>query len=262
MPAENEVRALTRGLRILEILASNRKEGGLSLSEIAREAGLAKSSTHRLLRTLVLNGYARQRVENNENYFASLKLLILANQIMQATGLNEIVRSHLDFLAKTTGETVHFVLLDDNELVYVDKVDSPNPIRMYSQIGNCPPMHCTGVGKVVLAFLPENQRETLLGTYDLKRYTKNTITDRHELSMHLQQVREQGYAIDDEEHEEFVRCIAMPLFTRNGQVIGSVSISAVSYRVNLADLQRWQPLLAEQVKQLNTELLHYLDWYA
>jgi IclR family KDG regulon transcriptional repressor len=261
MTAENEVRALSRGLQILEILADSRQAGGFSLSEIARRSGLAKSSTHRLLRTLVLNGYVRQGVANNENYFASFKLLTLANQVIQDTGLHTITRSHLEFLANTTGETVHLVLLDNHSLVYIDKVDSPSPIRMYSQIGNRPPLHCTGVGKAVLAFLPEQQRDALLEGDDLKRYTENTITDHDELRAHLQQIREQGYAIDDGEHEEYVRCIAVPLLARSGHVVGSVSISAVSYCVDLAVLQSWYPILSDRVRQLSIELLHYFDWY-
>ena len=262
MAAENEVHALTRGLHLLEILANNRQAGGLSLTDIAHKAGLAKSSTHRLLRTLVLNGYVRQGTAHNENYFASLKLVTLANQIIQDTGLSTITRTHLEFLANVTGETVHLVLLDNNAPVYIDKIDPPNPIRMYSQIGDRPPLHCTGVGKAVLAFLPKEQQDVLIDGNELQQYTQTTITDPDVLRAHLQQIRAQGYAVDDGEHEEYVRCIAVPLFARTRQVVGSVSISAVSYRVSLEDLRDWYPLLADRAQHLNAELLHYLDWYA
>jgi DNA-binding IclR family transcriptional regulator len=258
MAFESEVRALSRGLHILEILTSHSQ--GLSLSGIARESGLAKSSTHRLLQTLIINGYVRQDTQNSDNYFPSFKLLTLSSQLIQATDFTVIAHPHLEFLAKMTGETVHLVLLNHDHAVYVAKVESPNPIRMYSQIGNRAPLHCTGVGKAILAFFPE-ERQNLVLNRDLTRYTANTLTDPGELRTHLDQIRCQGYAIDNGEHEENVRCIAMPLLKSAGQVVGAVSIAAVSYRVDLPTLESWQPRLAEHVRQLNTELAHCLDGY-
>jgi IclR family KDG regulon transcriptional repressor len=258
MTFESEVRALSRGLHILEILASHSQ--GLSLSAIARKSGLAKSSTHRLLQTLIMNGYVRQDTENSDNYFPSFKLLTLSSQLIQHTDLTVIAHPHLEFLAEMTGETVHLVLLDHDHAVYVAKVESPNPIRMYSQIGHRAPLHCTGVGKAILAFMPEEHQNAVLKG-DLPRYTANTLSDPGALRAHLEQIRCHGYAIDNGEHEENVRCIAMPLLTSAGRVVGAVSIAAVSYRVDLPTLESWQPLLAEHVHQLNTELAHYLDCY-
>lgn len=252
------VRALARGLLILEILAAAPQ--GLPLSEIANHANLSKSSTHRLLRTLMHCGYVLQN--SNETYFASLKLLTLSSQLTQQASLGAIARPHLEYLAQTTGETAHLVLLDRDTAIYIEKVESPNPIRMYSQIGRRAPLHCTGVGKAILAFLSPERLEAILANYKLTRHTPNTITDPHELRRHLAEIRERGYAIDDNEHEENVCCIAAPLFARNGQVVGAVSISAVSYRVNLDTLHSWWPLLREEVKQLNVELQHLLDRYA
>ncbi len=159
-----------------------------------------------------------------------------------------------------TGETVHLVLLDQDQAVYVAKVESPNPIRMYSQIGNRAPLHCTGVGKAILAFLP-SERQDLVLKGDLRRHTAHTLVDPDTLRAHLDQIRRQGYAIDNEEHEDNVRCIAMPLVSTGGQVAGAISIAAVSYRVDVPTLESWYPPLAEHVRQLNIELAHYLDWY-
>ena len=258
MTLESEVRALSRGLHILEILAAHSK--GLSLSVIAQRSGLAKSSTHRLLQTLIMNGYVRQDTHNSNTYFPSFKLLTLSSQLIQDTDLTAIAHPHLDSLARMTGETVHLVLLDQDQAVYVAKVESPNPIRMYSQIGNRAPLYCTGVGKAILAFLPPEQQDLVLKG-DLRRYTAHTLIDPDTLRAHLDQIRRQGYATDDEEHEDNVRCIAMPLVSNGGQVAGAISIAAVSYRVDLPTLESWQPSLAEHVRQLNIELAHYLDWY-
>jgi len=258
MTLESEVRALSRGLLILEILASHSR--GLPLSTIARESGLAKSSTHRLLQTLIMNGYVRQDAYHSDHYLPSFKLLTLSSQLIQDTDLSVIAHPHLEFLANMIGETVHLVLLDQDHAVYVAKVESPNPIRMYSQIGNRAPLHCTGVGKAILAFMPTERQELVLNG-ELRPYTSHTLTDPYKLRAHLEQIRQQGYAVDNGEHEENVRCIAMPLLTSAGRVAGAVSIAAVSYRVDLPTLESWQPLLAERVHQLNAELVHHLDYY-
>jgi IclR family KDG regulon transcriptional repressor len=258
MALESEVRALSRGLLILEILAAHSQ--GLSLSAIARKSGLAKSSTHRLLQTLLINGYVRRDARNSDHYFPSFKLLTLSSQLIQDTDFVMIAHPHLEVLARVTGETVHLVLLDHDQAVYVAKVESPNPIRMYSQIGNRAPLHCTGVGKAILAFLPKERQNAVLKG-DLSRHTDNTLTDPGELRAELDHIRRQGYAIDNGEHEDNVLCIAMPLLSRAGQVVGAVSIAAVSYRVDLCTLESWQPLLLEHVNQMNTELAHYLDCY-
>jgi DNA-binding IclR family transcriptional regulator len=251
-----KVRALSRGLCLLEVLAA--APNGLSLSEIAREANLSKSSTHRLLQTLVMNGYILQD-PNGGHYHLSFKLLELSSYLIQDTNLNMVARPHLEHLAQNTGETVHLVLLDHNTAVYVEKVESPNPIRMYSRIGMRAPLHCTGIGKAILAFLPSERRDTLINHRELKRYTKNTITDPEELHTHLAEIRKCGYSTDDGEHEEHVRCIAAPLFARNGQVVGAMSIAAISYRVDMTTLLSWWPSLNEHASQLNTELIHYFE---
>ena len=107
-----------------------------------------------------------------------------------------MARPILDDLAKTTGETVHLVLLDKDTAIYVEKVESPNAIRMYSQIGKRAPLHCTGVGKAIFAFLPTEQRETLLAA-ELERFTNNTITDPDVICSQLAQIRQCGYAVED-----------------------------------------------------------------
>ena len=255
---ETGVRALSRGLRLLEILAQ--APDGLPLARITAKAGLSKSSAHRLLQTLILNGYAI-RDRTNGLYFPSLKLLQLSSALIQQTNLHVVATPHLEELADLTGETVHLVLWDGEQAVYVEKVESPNPIRMYSNIGNRVPLHCTGVGKAILAHLPPEKLDAIVQSGPLPRFTGHTITDPQALRDHLAQIRQRGYAVDDGEHEEHVRCIAAPLFARNGRVVGAISIAAVSYRVDLDTLQSWWPSLKEHADQLNVELMHYFERY-
>ena len=254
----DEVRALTRGLRLLEILAADPE--GLALVNISEKAKLSKSSTHRLLQTLLLNGYAMQD-PSSRYYLPSYKLLSLCTNMIRDTDLYVVAHPHLEELARFTGETVHLVLLDNGDAVYVDKVESPNAIRMYSKVGMRAPLHCTGVGKAILAQLPEEKLGLLIENGDLERYTDNTITDPVELHAHLGEIRERGFAVDDGEHEEQIRCIAAPLLARNSQVVGAMSIAAVSYRVDLPKLCSWWPRLRTHVDQLNTKLIHYFDRY-
>jgi IclR family transcriptional regulator, KDG regulon repressor len=257
MVAKDEVRALSRGLQLLEILVS--KPEGMSLTHVAHEMDLAKSSVHRLLQTLVHNGYVCQKTnQNNRHYYASFKLLTLSNKLVEDVSLSEISQPHLEQLAHASGETVHLVLWDQSNVVYIEKVEAPNPIRMYSRIGNHAPLHCTGVGKAVFAFLPEEQRERLL-QQNFTRYTDNTLIDPDALRQNFEQIRVQGYAVDDGEHEEHVLCIAVPLFTRDNKVAGAISIAAVSYRMELAKLLALQPMLSEHAQQLSIELAHFFD---
>lgn len=253
-----EVRALSRGLRLLEILAS--EPAGLALAEITQQAQLSKSSAHRLLQTLVHNGYVAQETTTGR-YHPSLKLLRLSSQLVDEASLAEVVHPHLSHIAEVTRETVHLVLLDHDDPVYVEKVESPNPIRMYSKIGMRVPLHCTGVGKAILAYLPEERLQQLVDNGRLERFTENTITNPEALRRHLAEVRRQGYAIDDGEHEEPVRCIAAPLFARDRQVVGAVSIAAVSYRVDVETLRGWWPVLQSHAEQLNAELIPFFDRY-
>ena len=252
------MRALVRGLRVLEIM--NDAPRGLPLNRIAEESGLSKSSAHRLAQTLVQEGYLFQNHESG-HYFPSLKVLRLGQKLIEDTDLMAVSRPHLQRLSRETGETAHLVLLDRDAIVYVDKVESNNPIRMYSRIGLRAPAHCTGAGKAILAFLSPERIEAVLGDRPLERYTDSTITDRHKLRIHLSEIRERQYSIDDGEHEDQVRCLATPLFGSNGEPAGAVSIAAVSYRVDLETLIGWWPLLRERSLALSADLSHYFDRY-
>jgi len=253
-----EVRALTRGLRLLEILAA--EPAGLALTEITQLAQLSKSSAHRLLQTLIHNGYVSQE-SSSGRYRPSLKLLQLGSQLAEQASLASLAHPHLSQIAEFTGETVHLVVLEGDDAVYVAKVESPSPIRMYSKIGMRVPLHCTGVGKAILAHLPEDRLLQLADNGRLQRFTDNTITDPAALRRHLADVRRRGYAIDNGEHEEPVRCIAAPLFARDRRVVGAMSIAAVSYRVDLKTLRGWWPLLRSHAEQLNAKLVPYFDRY-
>lgn len=247
-------RALSRGLQIIDILAEGRD--GLGLTEIARQAGLSKSSTHRLLHTLAQDGFVTQD-DDSSHYRLSLKLLWLASNLVDGLGLDQLIQPLLEELARTTRETVHMALLDGNMAVYVEKIDSPSSIRMYSRVGKRVPLHCTGLGKAILAHLPKERVQEIIAIEGLPRRTANTITKPKALSEHLALIRSRGYALDEEEHEEGIRCIAAPLFDRQNRVVGALSITALAFRVDRDLLLSWWPQLRDCAQKVNTVLQHH-----
>lgn len=225
----SSTRALSRGLNLIGILA--RSTGGLPLSTLARRAQLSKSSAHRLLHTLVREGL----------------------------GLDRLVRPVLEELAHATHETVHMALLDGDVAVDVDKIESPHAIRrMYSRVGKRVPFHCTGTGKAMLAHLPEARARTILSDEGMPRRTAHTIVESGRLFQHLATVRSQGYALDDEEHEEGIRCIASPVFDRERQVVGAISIATLTYRVNRRTLLSFWPRLREAAEKATVIFQHHM----
>lgn len=253
MEQRQSTRALSRGLQIIDILAQSRD--GLGVSDIARRSGLSKSSTHRLLQTLAQEGFIAQDGDSSR-YRLSLKLLWLASSLVDGLGLDQLVRPLLEELAAATRETVHMAMLDGNMAVYVVKIDSPNSIRMYSRVGRPVPLHCTGLGKAILAHLPDERAREIVAAEGLSRRTVNTITEPKALFDHLAQVRARGYALDEEEHEEGVRCIAAPVFDHENRVAGAVSITALAFRIERDRLLSWWPQLRECAQKV-TAVLQY-----
>ncbi|MDQ4078217.1 MAG: IclR family transcriptional regulator, partial [Chloroflexota bacterium] len=202
------VRAVARALDLLEIIC--KAEHPLSVQEATERSGLAISTTHRLLRTLMECGYVEQN-EHSREYEPGLKIFELAHAVTQRLFVIEQAKRTMDELAATCNETVHLAVLDHDEVVYLDKRESQRPVRMYSAVGKRGPAYCTGVGKVLLAYLPPEQLHHYLSSVELNHHTERTITDRDELRNHLLAVREQGVAIDDREHEDAIRCVACPV---------------------------------------------------
>jgi IclR family acetate operon transcriptional repressor len=245
--------SLSRGLELLTILADANE---LPLAEIARRAGLSKSSTHRLLHTLIQAGFVT-RAEPAGHYRLGLKLLRLASSYVGTSGLEQLVVPQLEALAQHTQETVHMALLDGQVAVYVAKIDSPNAIRMYSRVGRQVPYYCTGLGKAILAHLPEAQAADILTCTVFQAHTPHTLTTAAALQRDLELIRARGYALDEEEHELGIRCIAAPLFGRNRRVSGGISITGITFRVTPEQLLVWWPPLRECAQYVSTVLEHH-----
>jgi DNA-binding IclR family transcriptional regulator len=233
----NLVQTIERASSILDTLGESPQ--GISIRELSDKIRLPKGTTHRLLSSLSYFGYVRQDLKT-KNYFLGLKLVELGNLLLSQLDLRKEAEPLLRDLAERTKETVHMVFLDRNEIVYIEKVETdhnPSGLRMASRVGLRNPAHSCAVGKVLLAHVSEEEADQVIKEKGLVKRTENTITDSKQLKEHLKLVRTQGYAIDDEENERGVRCVAAPIFNEVGKAVAAISISTPAFRVTKKVMQ-------------------------
>lgn len=253
---EGAVQSVDRSLIILEELA--RHKNGCGVTTLANILGLHKSTTHRLLMSLLNRGYVKQDLETN-NYCLGTKILLLAGSLLESMDLRNIARPYIQDLANRTQEIVHLAVLDGEEAVYIDKVESlrANTIRIYSQIGKRVPLHCTGVGKVLLCDMDFNRVKALVKEDDMTYYTPNTITNHKDFEAELKKIKAQGYGFDEIEHEEGIRCVAAPIYDRYGKVIASISIAGPTIYITKERVPELVQQITETTKMISYQLGHF-----
>lgn len=223
MEEKNPIQVADRLFQTLELLAEN---GTMGLMNISETMELNKSTTHRILNSLIYMGYAKQDDETGK-YELTMKLVRLSNQIMGRVDMIQIVRPYLRQLVDITNETVHFVKMEGVDAVYIDKVESySNAAQMVSRIGSRTPLYCSGVGKSIMAELKEREVKNIWDVSSITGRTPNTITDFRKFKACLKEIKEKGYALDNEENEIGVRCIAVSLSEIDGNDKYAFSISA------------------------------------
>lgn len=221
MGEKNGVQSVERIFALIEQLAAH--PTGASLQRLAQDTGLAKSTVHRLLASLVGLGYVSQD-ENAGRYRLTLKMFELSSGIVNSMDIMGVAKAHLERLAQRTGEAVHLVIRDGQDIVYIYKTES-GPMRMSSRVGLRSPLYCTGVGKAILATLPSGEVEAVWANSRPQKLTGRTVTDLPHLQAQLAEVRANGYAIDDEENELGVRCVALAIPGADGRADTAFSIS-------------------------------------
>ena len=246
---ETQVQSVVRTLQILEALAS---EGELGLTDLAEQVGVHKSTLFRFMRTLCDLGYAR-RDPDTERFSLTLKVFELGSSVYARVDLVKLASPFLLRLSATTQETVHLAILDGGRLVYLSKIESTRSLRvaMQSRVGLTAPAYCTGVGKALLAFAETDILDAYLATCDFVRHTEKTIPDRLKLLAELQMIRNRGWAVDDEEHERGVRCVAAPVRNRDGAVIAALSISGPTLRLTQDRLDTVRSLVCEAAEEIS-----------
>ncbi len=240
-----------RALSILEAVCQ--AEGSASLHDLSESVGLNKVTVHRLLRALQSDGFVVQDPVSR-HYLPGLRLFELTYQVIAKMELKTVAEPEIQALSREVNETVHLAVLDDGDVVYLDKKETQHTIRMYSAIGKRGPAHCTGVGKVLLAYLPGQQLEEIVQRKGLRVYTDNTISTLERLNQHLAVVREKGYAIDDAEHESEVMCVAAPIRDSTRQVVAAVSITVPSLRCSREQIEAKAPLVQETARRISRKM--------
>jgi len=228
------INSVLRAARILESFSFQKP--AYTNSELSKVLGLNRSTVTRLLYSLERAGFLERNGKTRE-YRLTHRLFRIGSVYINQVSLHTEAMPLLLNLASWCKETVHLAVLNDGEVFYLDKVESPQSIGMRSRIGNKSPAYATGVGKVMLAYLDEGILEAYLKSTKLKAHTTKTITDSVTLRKHLRKIREQGYAIDTGEHEADVKCIAAPVRGENGDVIAGISISGPVFRINQEEVE-------------------------
>ncbi len=219
----NLVQTIERASSILDILGQSPQ--GISIRELSAKIKLPKGTTHRLLSSLSYFGYVRQDPKTR-NYLLGFKLVELGNLLLNQLDLRKEAEPFLKDLAERTKETVHIVILDK-----VETDQHTSGLRMASRVGLRNPAHSCAVGKVLLADLSKEALNNFVKEKGLPKRTENTITNFTQLKEHLNLVRGQGYAIDDEENEKGIRCVAAPIRNEAGRAVAAVSISGPAFQV-------------------------------
>ena len=225
--------SLERGLAILGCFTPERPV--LGIAEIADELGISRSTTHRYVITLFALGYLEQ--DSSRRYRLGLGVTDLGMSVLNATGLREHAHPYLEELRRETSHTVSIAVLDHGEIVYVDRAPSfRNGIDLGLDTGSRLSAYCTAMGKVLLANLPEREQSELLATMRLTQRGPNTITSKNALRVELEQIREEGFAVDDQELAEGVHAIAVPVRAVSGKVAAALGLSADASTISLEEL--------------------------
>ena len=239
---KNPIQVAEKLFQVIEALADN---GPMGIMDLSISLGFHKSTTHRLVASLQFMGYIRQE-EDSLKYMLSFKFLEIGSKILDQTNMASLIHPSLRKLSEQTGETVHLVRREGTEAVYIDKVESKvGSIRMVSRVGSRVPLYCSGVGKALLAELSDEEVRTVWDASEIKRLTAYTITSFEELMESVEAVRKNGYAIDNEENEEGVRCIAVCLKDYHKEPVYALSISAPVNRMSDERLQELKEAVLE-----------------
>lgn len=249
--SKNNIKSIVKAGLIIDVIAYERVP--ISLSDLATRLNMAKSTLHGLLSTLVNIGYLEQEQDTGK-YKLGVHLFELGSQIANTWNEKRIARAYMTELVEKTGETVHLAMLSNGEVLYVDKQEGFSPIRIVTAPGVKLPAHCTGVGKILLAYSPKERMEQLIDQFGLIQYTSNTITSKDALYSNLKQIKEDGYTYDNQEFLDGLRCVAAPVFDYNGKVIFALSISGPLFRMSDELIEKYRDLLLEATKEISLKL--------
>ncbi len=259
MKNQQPAKAVLKTMKILECLS---REPSLGVTELTQRLkvdfgreGMHKSTVYRFVSSLKGLGYIRQDPQT-ERYSLTPKIFEIGTAVLDRQEVWREAAPVIEQLALETRETIHLAALEDDNLVYLGKIESNQTLRvsMQSRVGQGGPTYCTGVGKALLAHLGRERVNAILTREKPVRFTERTTTGRAELARELESIRRRGYAIDNEEHEIGVRCVAAPIYDTTGKVTAAVSISGPSVRLTLRDLPRYGKIVMRAAAEISSRL--------
>src|SRR5579864_7491986 len=249
------ITALQRGLRLLQLFSQSPR--GLTSKQVAQLSRLPVSTVHRFLANLESSGFLN--CNGDSIYHLGIACFAIGQSALGQLDIRRLSLPYLRELNQQTRETIHLTVRHGLSAVYVEKLDSPEPLRIHSRIGAAVPLYCTAVGKVMLAYMPPDEQERVLPELNIKRQTANSVGNLQELKAELYRVRKNGYACDLEENELHIRCVAAPIWDHTGSVQSSVSITAPTVRMPVTRLRQLAPLIQKAGLQISLELGYQPD---
>jgi IclR family KDG regulon transcriptional repressor len=245
------IQTLLVAFDILDTIAQGGGSGS-TLSDISEKLGIHKSTALRMLCTLESLNCVVHDIDTGR-YRLGVHLLELGSTVLEGLDLRREAKPFLQELSVASGEIVHLAILDQESVVYIEKIEAPHVLTLYSRVGRRAPATCTAVGKVLLAHAKGEFKDCVTRA-SLVKYTEGTITEPGELVRELNDVKKNGYAIDNEEHEEHVRCVAAPIRNHQGEVIAAVSITGPSVRMTMERIQELVPLVMSGASAISKRL--------
>jgi IclR family transcriptional regulator, KDG regulon repressor len=243
----NEIQSLARGLTVLQLMAE--AEQGVSVTALAAQLGVNKATVSRMLHTLMNHGFV-EKAPDGRQFQLGPTLVRLSRAVIDRLKLREVAKPYLKQLVEFTGECAHLAIYAQGQALYIDQVESDASLRVNADVGHMAPLHCTALGKVLLAFggypFPE----------ELEKRTAFTCDSAGQLQKELSNIRQQGFAVDNEEYDSGVRCIAVPIFDYKGEAAGAIGISGPAARLKPEKV----PEVARQVCRIGKALTDHLKF--
>lgn len=238
-----------KAVRVLDVVAA---EQPVRFTRLMERLDVPRATLHRLLKHLNEEGFVALRADGA--YELGVHLMRLAASSWAGSSLRLVAEPHLVALQEATGETVHLGVLARDEVAYLDKVDARRAVRMHSQVGNASPLYCTGVGKAILAALPDDRLLPLLERLDYHPFTPTTATSVSEVLSAVRATRAEGVAHDREEHEPGIRCVAAAILVAGTDEVAAVSVTAPAYRLGDDDISLWKREVARTAARIEDDV--------
>ncbi|MGH1576377.1 IclR family transcriptional regulator [Planktotalea sp.] len=247
-----------KALDILDLVASFGRP--VRFSDVLERAEFPKATVYRFVQTLTSQGMLSYDPDR-QTYAPGIRLVRLAHSAWQQSSLAPIARPHIDALARNVGETVHLAQLDHAQVLYVDKIVPDKPIEMFSRSGKVGPAYCTGVGKAMMAYLEEDHLAGVIAQQSFHVFTEHTLANEEDLRAELSDIRAKGYGFDREEHEPSIICVALPILSARGRVLGALSVTSSTQRTNLDALEALVPGIQQAARAIahDAQSWHFPD---